>query len=286
MHAVTKILVVLCAGLALLLSALTMAYASNAREIREDYAAMKDRETAALRTAADAGTAREELERLLQDALQAQAALSEEVGRQVNDLQAQLTEARTEAARLRVELAGKENLNEQMETTVRVNADELAAYRSEVSELRRGLLDATKREIQLVDRINELDSVREVQDQTVRALKEQLADAQYRLQQLALAGATVTGEAGGPFQAAGPTIRARVQNVQKHPAGYDLVTISEGTNAGIRENMELSIVRDNNQFLAKLIITKADPQQSVGRVDYLGRKVTAKVGDVVLSRLD
>lgn len=285
MHAVTKILVVLCAGLALLLSALTMAYASNARAVRDGYQQMRDGETAALAAAAEAGAAREQLQRQLNDANIALAAEAARVKEQIQDLQAQVTEHRTEAAMLRTELAGKENRNEQLATTARVQADELAAYRAEVSSVRDALLDSSHREIQLVDRIHELESVREVQDQTVRSLQEQLADAQYRLQTATLVGGEVTSE-GGPFEHTGPTIRARVQSVQKHPAGYDLVTISEGTNAGIRENMQLNIIRDNDQFLAKIIVLKADPQQCVARVDYLGRKVTAKVGDLVLSRLD
>jgi hypothetical protein len=282
---VTKILVVLCAGLALLLSALTMAYASNARTVRDGYEAMRDAETAARKVAAEAGAAREQLQRSLDDALQAQMALTESVKHQINDLQAQVTEHRTEAAMLRSELAGKENRNAQLAVAVRVHADELAAYRTENFAARDAMLDAAHREIQLVDRIHELESVREVQDQTVRSLQEQLADAQYRLSTASLIGGEVTSE-GGPFEHTGPTIRARVQNVQKHPAGYDLVTISEGTNAGIRENMQLNIIRNNDQFLAKIVVLKADPQQCVARVDYLGRKVTAKVGDLVLSRLD
>src|SRR5690606_16986542 len=140
-----------------------------------------------------------------------------------------------EAAMLRTELAGKENRNEQLATTVRVQTDELAAYRQEVAAIRQAMLDLTHREIALVDRIHELESVREVQDQTVRSLQEQLADAQHRLSSQSLVGGEVTS-AGGPFEYTGPTIRARVEGVQKHPAGYDIVTISEGTNAGIREN--------------------------------------------------
>lgn len=283
MHAVTKILVVLCAGLALLLSALTMAYASNARTIRDGYQQMRDAETAANAAAAEAGAAREQLQRQLTDANQALAAQAEQVKKQIQDLQAQVTDYRTQAAMLRTDLAGKENRNDQLTTTVRVHADELAAYRSEVSSLRDALLKASHNEITLVDRINELESVREVQDQTVRSLQEQLADAEYRLSSATLPGSEVTG---GPFEYNGPTIRARIESVAKHPAGYDIVTISEGTNAGIRENMQLSIIRGDDQFLAKIIVLKADPQESVARVDYLGRKVTAKVGDRVLSRLD
>ncbi len=285
MHAVTKILVVLCAGLALLLSALTMAYASNARALRDGYQQMKDAETAALAAAAEAATARAELDRQLSDANHALSAERENVKKQIADLQAQVTQFRTEAAMKAAELAGKENRNEQLATALRVQTDELAAFRAEVSAIRQALLDASHREIALVDRIHELESVREVQDQTVRSLQEQLADAQHRLNQSSLVGGEVTSD-GGPFEYTGPTIRARVNNVQKHPAGYDIVTISEGTNAGIRENMQLSIIRGTDQFLAKIVIIKADPQQSVARVDYLGRKVTAKVGDLVLSRLD
>jgi DNA repair exonuclease SbcCD ATPase subunit len=281
---VTKILVVLCAGLALLLSALTMAYASNARTIRDGYQQMRDAETAANAAAAEAGAAREQLQRQLTDANQALAAQAEQVKKQIQDLQAKVTEYRTQAAMLQTDLAGKENRNDQLTTTVRVHADELAAYRSEVSSLRGALLKASHNEIALTDRISELESVREVQDQTVRSLQEQLADAQYRLSTATLPGSEVTS--AGAFEYNGPTIRARIESVVKHPAGYDIVTISEGTNAGIRENMQLSIIRGDDQFLAKVIVLKADPQESVARVDYLGRKVTAKVGDLVLSRLD
>ena len=52
MHIVTKILVVFCAVLSLLLAALTMAFASNAQALRDNYKNAENEKIAAILTGA------------------------------------------------------------------------------------------------------------------------------------------------------------------------------------------------------------------------------------------
>jgi outer membrane murein-binding lipoprotein Lpp len=283
-HAVTKILVVFCAILCLLLAALTMAFAANADAIVRNYksmeAALRAAETAAKNDIAQYAQERVN-HRSEMDKLQNQIS---QLNSQVASLQSDRTSLRAAAEQAAAEAASIRGQIGQLTATTQTQASVITNYYNEVTGLRRELLAATKREIELVDRLNDLESAREVLEQNSRALKEQLEEAKMAMQSAGRAGGDAS--ASDPREAPGPLIRARVLDVVKSPAGEDLVIISEGANRGVRPNTLMHIVRGSDTFIGSIVITTVEPGQSIGRLNLYGRQnVQVQRDDMVLSRL-
>lgn len=284
MHAVTKILVVFCAILCLVLAALTMAFAANADAIKRDHASLSAAKVAA-ETAAKNDLAQYAQERVTHrsemDKLQNQLS---QLNSQLAALQSDRTTLRAAADQAAAEAASIRGQISQLSATTQTQAAVITNYHGEVTGLRQELLAATKREIELVDRINDLESAREVLEQNSRALKEQLEEAKLAMQSAGRAGGETTGDE--PREAPGPLIRARVLDIVKSPAGEDLVVISEGANRGVRPNTLMHIVRGSDTFIGSITITAVEPGQSVGRLNLYGRAgVQVQRDDTVLSRL-
>ncbi len=283
MHAVTKILVVFCAILSLVLAALTMAYAANAGAIKSslmsERAAKIAAESAAKNEVAQFAQERvsaEERFRSLQSELAARA-------KEVSDLQSQRTTLIADLERATAEVASIRNQIAQLGATTQTQAAVITNYHQEVTALRNEMLASSKREIDLVDRINDLESAREVLEQNSRALKEQLEEAKLAVQN---AGRGGTGSvADEPRELAGPLIRARVLEVMKSPSGDDLVVISEGANRGLKPNALLHIIRGGDVFVGSVVITAVEPGQAVGKLNLYGKPMSVQSGDTVLSRL-
>lgn len=283
MHAVTKILVVFCAILSLLLAALTMAYAANAGAIKSSYAGEK-----AARIAAESA-AKNEVAQFAQERVTAeerfrtlQTELAESA-KKVSELQRERTELIAQREQLASEVASIRNQIAQLGATTQTQAAVITNYHQEVTSLRDELLASSKREIDLVDRINDLESAREVLEQNSRALKEQLEEAKLAVQNAGRAG---TGSlADEPRELPGALIRARVLEVVKSPSGEDLVVISEGANRGLKTNALLHIIRGGDTFVGSVVITSVEPGQAVGKLNLYGRPVSVQTGDTVLSRL-
>lgn len=295
MHIATKILLVFCAILSLLLAALTMAYASNASAIRVSLRNEQALRTQALADAqaqvAQAASQRAEAEgklRAMETELgQARAAL--------NGLQSERTNLRSELERATSESAAIRNQISQLGATTDTQAALIKNYREESTRLREALFDAEKKQIQLSDRINDLDSAREVLQQNARALKEQLEETKLALQSAQQAaqsgGAGATAQAASTKLAArelaGPVVRARVSEVFKSPAGDDMVVISEGSNRGLKPSTLMNIVRGDTQFIGSIVITAVEPDRSVGKVNLYARpSESISRDDTALSRLD
>lgn len=283
MHAVTKILVVFCAILALLLAALTMAYAANAGAIKSSFnserAARIAAESAAKNEVAQFAQERvsaEERSRTLQGELAARA-------KEVSDLQSQRTTLIADLERATAEVASIRNQIAQLGATTQTQASVITNYHQEVTALRDEMLASSKREIDLVDRINDLESAREVLEQNSRALKEQLEEAKLAMQNAGRPGAGASADE--PRELGGPLIRARVVDVKKSPSGEDLVVISEGANRGVKANALLHIIRGGDVFLGSVVITSVEPGQSVGKLNLYGKPNSVQAGDIVLSRL-
>ncbi len=282
MHAVTKILVVFCAVLCLVLAALTMSYTANATEIRGTFNAEK-----AARQAAEAAS-KNEVAQFAQERVSAEErartleAQLAEANKIVSSLQSERTDRIAALQRTQNELDAIRGQIAQLGITTQTQATLITNYHGEVTALREELLSASKREIELVDRINDLESAREVLEQSSRALKEQLEEARLAMQN---AGRGSTSSADEPREMDAPLIRARVLEVVKSPAGEDLVVISEGSNRGVKANSLMHIVRGTDQFIGSVVITTVEPGQSVGRLNLYGRSVSVEEGDTVLSRL-
>lgn len=283
MHIVTKILIVFGAVLSILLAALTIAMAANVNAIRGSFKAEQSAKIAAL---ADLSQARAQQSGEMADLQKARTAAEAELAKvtdEIKQLQAERatliakeSEARLAAESIKNQIAG-------FGDTAKVNAALIKSLTDEVAALRKAQLDSAKRETDLIDRLNDVESQRQVLEQTTRALQEQLSEARLALE-AAKSGAT-TAVAGSPAESLGPRISARIVKLDKFPSGDDLVEINVGSAAGIRENQKLNVVR-GGQFIGSLVITTVDLQRSVGRLDRLGRKVEPAVDDLVLSRLD
>ena len=285
MHIVTKILVVFGVVLALLLSALVISYASSADNIASSFKAERD---AKLAITSELGSVQAELaERrsALAIAKEGSDNAKADLIKEINSLQ---TERATLLGRVKEAELAAESIKNQISglgETAKTNATLIKSLTDETSGLRKAQLDATKRETELVDRLNDLESQRQVLQQTTRALQEQLGEAKLSLE-TAKSGTTASaGSTLASIESIGPRLVGRVTKLEKLPSGEDLIEINIGSAAGVRENQKLNIVR-NGQFLGSLIVTKMDLQKAVGRIDRLGLKTEINVDDMVLSRLD
>jgi hypothetical protein len=280
-HTVTKVLVVFASILCVLLAALTMAYSVNVGRIVDDRNAEINRRLAADALASQSiAMGKEETARLMQD-IQARDS-------QVNQLGATISQLQSERAKLTQDLstavAARDAIVNQIDQAVATSKTQallIQQYRDEVTQLRTNELAYNHRQIELSDRINDLESNLEVQQQSVRALQEQLVEARRTID---AGGSIGLGSAGGvtTFKPSIPISAKSVQTTKDAATGKPIATINLGTNNQIREGMLLAIVR-GNEFLGNLTITKTDLQWAQGEINYLGRKVEAKNGDSVTS---
>lgn len=292
MHWLTKTLVVIVAVLGMLLSALTIAMSVNADRIVNDFEQERSRKIAAEASQADV-TSRAAQE---QNRLNAQL---EQLSRDIAAREAEIRNLSTERASL---LADKNKAELERDTiaskikelgaTTQTQAELLKNYSDEVTQQRKNELTFRQRQVEMDDRVSDLESQREVLEQTVRALQEQLADAQLAVQKnLASGGASGGGTAtaakagGEAFVLGGQIVRGRVEKVEKDAAtGATLVQINLGTSDNIKENTKLFVGRAEG-FVANVVVIKTDLKWAVGKIDTLGRDVKVQEGDWVVSRL-
>lgn len=285
MHVLTKILVVFCAVLSLLLAALTMAFATNADRIRANFDAERalrlSSEAEARAQIAAAASAAATAEARLQASENDKTSLHESL----SQLRSEATARRTELERAKADADAIRNQTSQLNATAETQAALIKSYREEVTRLRDELVKSSKREIDLVDRINELTGQREVLEQNARALKEQLEETKLSLQSSAGGSGRMTGAAAvtEPREFSGPLVRAMVTEVTTTETG-ELVTINEGSNRGLRENMLLHVIRGND-FVASIVLVRVEPGSSVGKVTLTRKGMNVLRDDVVLSRL-
>lgn len=292
MHVVTKILIVFGALLSILLSGLAIAYSFNADAIRKQVDSERSEKAAVQADLAAERTKTADQVAALTAAKESSEndrarLFSEKQGLQTENaqLRASVQEAKLEADRVK-------NQTIQQDVTVSLQASLIKTLSDEVTKLRSDMLASSRRETQLVDRLNDLESQRQVLEQSTRALQEQLQEAKMTIE-----GSRSAGGAGGPamgvvtgsgrttpVEGSGPVVRGRVVQVVKSAGGEELAEIDVGSAQGLRVNQQLTIVRDG--FLANLVLTRVELNSSVGRVDKLGRTVDVRGGDVVLSRVN
>ncbi|MBC7772456.1 MAG: hypothetical protein H7210_08190 [Pyrinomonadaceae bacterium] len=278
MHVVTKILVVFCAVLSLLLAALTMSYASNASAIRASYQQLEQDLINAKAAKDDVQSSVQNMQSNHEKEMAKLAGLVSSKEKEVTDLEAKRSELRTQVEQEKAKAEGIANRIAQLAATSDTLSQMNKSYRDEVTKLRDDTLAANRREIELVDRIRDLDGQREVLEQTARALREQLRETQLAME----TKASGDGSSTGVFEHTGAAIFARVLEVGKLPSGEDLITISEGSNRDIKPNMLLNITR-GDQFIGTMVILTVDPQRSVGKVRL--KKSDIQPQDLVLSSL-
>ncbi len=283
MHIVTKILIVFGAILSVLLAALTIPFTANAGALR---LAVANEQAARLAAESERGSglalAADEKAKL-EDAVRSAEGQAGEAARRNAELQNERSKLIADVEIARQSAQGSKNQIDNLTAANSANAAVLAALQKEVSQLRDAQVQSSRRETELVDRLNDLEGQRQVLDQNTRALQEQLAEARLTLEQ-AKTGSTAAQGKDQPFISTGPLVTARVKQLFKSPAGDDLVIISEGANAGLKVNQKMLIIRGKD-FVADLVIVTVDQTQAVGRIDRLGRTVEVMAEDLVLSSI-
>lgn len=285
MHILTKILIAFGAVLSVALAGLTIAYSANAGVLRrglESASAEVDalKAQVALQASRIGMTATEQSRLAEQIVAERDGLLS-----QIANLQADRTRLENEvrtaklgAAEAAGQIASLTASNGGLNTL-------LSSLTTERQKLAAKLADSSVREAANVARISELDRANSVLEQETRAMREQLAELRNTLEQSRGAGTASAGVSGParPFAAAS-FFATRVKSVLTDATG-ELAVIDLGSAGGVRENMKLVVLR-NGQFLANLVILKADVNEAVGRVEKLGKPVTVQPDDQVVSRLN
>lgn len=282
MHTVTKILVVFAAVLAILLGALTMAYSVNASRITDQYRAALD----------DAATARSSLNQQMSMWQVESASLNGDkvaLEKKATDLENQIRTLQQEKGQqlsaTRAAEASRDQALAQIDQIIATSQTQAALiknYRDEVTKLRENELVYRRKEIELVDHINDIESQLEVSQAGVRALQEQMVELHRTIQaQGAVVRPGDTATNTDPYRP-NFSLTGKVTTTGKDVNGKDTATINLGTNNQVRERMKLSIVR-GDKFIANLVIFKTDLQQSTGMIDYLNQKevIAVQPGDEV-----
>ncbi|CAN5854712.1 hypothetical protein BH11PLA1_BH11PLA1_12640 [soil metagenome] len=291
MHIVTKILIVFAAVLALVLAALTIAYASNADTVRTTYSAEKNAKMVAQNLL---GVERADIAKREADMQAARLPLQTELA-SLNDQVKKLSSERSELIADRKLAEGRvdtlQNQFNELTVTTQTQTTLIKTLKDEVDGSRKSQLDTARQLAEVIERLNESERTRQVLDQTARSLREQLEETKISAEAAKNAGGSTGSGAGAmgsdavrAVEPPGQRVTGRVTRVFKSPAGDDLAAINLGSAAGLKAGQKLNIVRDG--FVASLILMNVDTNESVGRVEKLGREVTVNTEDIVLSRLD
>lgn len=286
MHIVTKFLVVLAAVLSMVLAGLAIAYSSNAERIVGDLRIERDRAAkaegqASAVTATAAGERESQQQKIaaLESTLQAMtgklASLQSENAKLLAEVNSLKQNALTHSAQI-----------DQFTAVVQTNAALSKSQTEELNALRDKELAYNKREIEVTDRVNDLQGELEVSRESNRSLQEQLVQIREQLGRAERGGVAASGSPSeGVYLRAPADFRGKVKSVRQDTSGNTLVEIDAGATSKLRERMKLNIVRGG--FLATLILERVDQNESVGRVDFLGRKdkVQIQAGDLVTPTL-
>jgi len=281
LHIVTKFLVFVAAILAVLLSGLSIAYTSNAGRLRAAIQTERDAaaeaRAVAMETNAAAQVERQSLEEA-RAALQAElASLKQTMAALQGDNAALLAENK----RLELTTASYQARIDQFTAIIDAFAKLDEARSNELAALREKELKRAIREIELSDRINDLTGQIDVSTETNRRLQEDLVAIRQELDR-ARSGETTIAASGKGTLRAPIGFRGRVVSIDREASGSVLVSIDGGSTDGLGENMKLIIVR-GSQFIATVVLTRVDLNESVGLVDFLGREGQVEVlpGDLV-----
>lgn len=281
MHALTKVLVVFVAVLGLMLSSLTMAFAVNVGRIKQDWVNARDSLVAVEAAIEDqVRAAGAERDRLADEKASLEDA-NADLRSRANDLESQIAQLNNDKRKAEDAFSSLVAKISGLSESVKTLSAQNAAYREEVITLRQDQLDFKTTEIQLVDRINELEAQQDVLQQDRRALLERVTDLQDTLAR------ADEGGTGGIGDAIGPAISGRVVETRTDDStGMVFARINVGTNDNVRDGMRFSVVRNEKEFAGFLTITTTDLQWAVGRFDDFGKNTVVQEGDLVLSRLE
>lgn len=287
MHVLTKVFVFIAAVLSVALSTLVIAFAVNIDKIREDYQNLASAKAAIEAQSAAASAIsdqeRSRLNSVIEQLSREQVALKDTLARIENEKNS-VTAARAKAETERDAITAK--IAELGETT-KTQATLIVSYRDEVTTLRKNELDYRQRALDMDNRLNDLESQREVLEQNFRAVQEQLAEAKRSASSSsAPAAGIVSGAADQSFVYTGPRIQGRIEDVKVDAStGKTLVKLSVGTNDRVSKNMKMFLVR-GDQFVANVVVITPDLKWSVAEVTLVNKGLQVTAGDLVVSRID
>jgi hypothetical protein len=278
MHTITKFLVVLAAVAGIALSSLTIAFAVNNRGVLTDYDRLRAaNEALQAREQEASASAQAEADRLRreQDALRQQISASE----------AELLRLRQEAGDLRrdkltanQQVTTLQNQISQLNETTRMLTELSDRFAAEVNELRSTELALRQNEIDLLDRIADLQSNNESLTATVRGMREQIARMENDE-----GGTGVAGE-GSPDVTT--FVTGQIMETQRDASGATLARVDLGSQDGLARGKRLFIIRNeggSRRLVGHFNVRSADQQFAEGVVDTLGLELTPRRGDIVVS---
>lgn len=286
MHNVTKILVVFATIMSVFLSALVISYSVNADRIQADYtnalAAKASAEASAATQAVALTTHVAEIAKLREQARSEDT----EKANKIRALESQIATMMGSLRALQDSSDKNSALAVQLASTNETQTSLISGLRKDADDSRTSQVTTAKQNAELEKAIADLRRTYEAAENEKKLVREQLAEAKAQIDALRQGGGTLgSGKANEPFNYTGPTISGKVEELTTETGtGATLAKISVGTNHNVRENMKMAIRRDN-EFVANVVIVKADLQWAIGRIDLLGRPVTVQVGDVVQSDL-
>lgn len=281
MHILTKFLVVFAAVLGILLAGLAVAYTQNADALAK---ANND-----LRSSLDATQSRlqnqaAEFGAEIRSKDEKIAALESTISQQnsrISDLQSRNAQLTAQINELKQASALHSAQIDEFTAIAQTYAEVNQAQRRELERLREKELTNSRRQIELTDRINDLLGRLEVAQETNRTLQEQIVELRDQIDRGTSRDELAEGRG---FLKPPPNFRSSITAVREEPGGQVMVQIDAGSTDQLREDMKLMIVRDG--FLANLILERVDENESVGRVDFVGRTgISVRVGDLVLPTL-
>ena len=278
MHILTKVLVILAVVLSILLSGLSIALTGNIDAVRSEFQSMKAAAAAAnaVATQATANAARER--EVFEKELSSKNAELSQLQQSRNQLEGEVKRLAAEVKRLELSEASYAARIDQFTALIDAQVRLGEARQKELELLRQKELQSARKEIELADRINDLEGELEVSRETIRSLQEQIVDIRG-----AMAGVEPgSGDRESRVIRAPQGLRARVTEVRPDADGRLLVAIDAGSSDLLRQRMKLNVVRDS-EFLGSVILETVDLNESIGRVVLTrDRQVVIRPGDLVL----
>lgn len=258
MHVLSKVFVVFAAILSVLLSALTIAYASNSGRLVAEY------ENARALSISQSEVLNNERVQA-SERVGVHSAQIASVQGMVTNLQGQINTLQQERAQLEADLQAAvnsakalENNISQFRETIDTQTNLIAAFRQELTTLRDNELAFRRARLELEDRISDLESQNEVLTQTNRGLQEALSAAQ---------GAIGSGRGNtGGVTDTGRQINGRVTSVNTDSGTQrQFVQVSLGTADGVRVGSRVTIQRPG-LYIADAEVTRVELQSCVATV--------------------
>lgn len=277
MHTVTKFLVVLAAVAGIALSSLTIAFAVNNRAVLIDYSRLEQTNQALQASAQEASaSAQAEADRLRreQDALRQQISASASA---LTSLQGEVSGLRRDKLTATQQVTTLQNQISQLNETTRMLTELSDRFAAEVTELRSTELALRQNEIDLLDRIADLQSNNESLTATVRGMREQIArmDADQG-----------GGESGTGSIDVSAFVMGQIVTTERDASGATLARVDLGSEDGLARGKRLFILRNDGgtrRLVGHFNVRTTDLQFAEGVVDTLGLDLTPQRGDMVVS---